>query len=175
MFTREGLLTFHRWTHYSLDRVFAHCAGLPVELSTQPVADFPHGDLRAQLVHVVETEEYWIWKLRHPLAADAELPDWVATEYSTVAAIDERRREVAATTVAYLSGLTDAELDSPIRLHWPERSVEITDRPRAFYVHHALTHTFHHKGQIAALCRLLGHSMGTTDLRFRPTPRATQS
>lgn len=83
MFTREGLLALHHWTHLSLDRVFAHCAALPAELFTRQVADFPHGDLRNELVHGVE-----------------------------------------------------------------------------------ITHAFHHKGQVAALCRLLGHPMGPTDLRF---------
>ena len=26
----------------------------------------------------------------------------------------------------------------------------------AYYLHHVMTHAFHHKGQIAAMCRLLG-------------------
>jgi|CXWL01.1.fsa_nt_gi uncharacterized damage-inducible protein DinB len=166
VFTRKGLLALHHWTHLSLDRVFAHCAGLPAELFTRPVADFPHGDLRNELVHGVETEEYWVWKLRHPVAADAELPDWSAGDFPSVTVIDDRRRVVMAATRAYLEAITDPELNAPITLVWPERSVEIADRPVAFYLLHAITHAFHHKGQVAALCRLLGHPMGPTDLRF---------
>jgi uncharacterized damage-inducible protein DinB len=32
------------------------------------------------------------------------------------------------------------------------------------FLHHLLTHTFHHKGQIVAMCRVLGHPAPDTDL-----------
>lgn len=166
MFTRDGLLDLHRWTHYSLDRVFTHCAAMPVELFMRRVESFPHDDLRAQLIHVVETEHYWLWKLLHPAAAEDELAEWVADDFPSVAAIDERRREVMVVTRAYLETAGDAGLSAPVTLIWPD-GVEVANRPAAFYVLHAVTHAFHHKGQVAALCRHLGHPMADTDLKFR--------
>src|SRR5580704_8560248 len=38
-------------------------------------------------------------------------------------------------------------------------------RSPAFILHHVITHAYHHKGQVVAMCRLLGHPAPDTDLQ----------
>lgn len=65
-------------------------------------------------------------------------------------------------TLAYLSSLDNKQLNSPAELHFPDGEVAI--RTPALILHHMLTHAFHHKGQIVAMCRLLGYPAPDTDL-----------
>jgi uncharacterized damage-inducible protein DinB len=58
-------------------------------------------------------------------------------------------------TLAYLEHLTQEALNTEIELNPPgDGSLK---RTPAAGVHHFLTHAFHHKGQIVAMCRHLGH------------------
>jgi uncharacterized damage-inducible protein DinB len=76
------------------------------------------------------------------------------------------QRDIMANTLAYLSGLTDEQLNTEAELHFPDG--DVATRTPALILHHMLTHAFHHKGQIVAMCRVLGHPAPDTDLhQFR--------
>ena len=62
----------------------------------------------------------------------------------------------------YLSGLSDSQLNSETELHFSDGDMAV--RTPALVLHHVLTHAFHHKGQVVAMCRLLGYPAPDTDL-----------
>ena len=72
------------------------------------------------------------------------------------------QQEVSRRTHAYLSNLTDRQLNTDTELHFPDGDVAV--RTPAFVLHYVLTHAFHHKGQIVAMCRPLGYPAHDTDL-----------
>jgi uncharacterized damage-inducible protein DinB len=49
-----------------------------------------------------------------------------------------------------------------MQLHFSDGDTAV--RTPALILHHLLTHAFHHKGQIVAMCRTLGHPAPDTDL-----------
>ena len=148
MFTSDGLLQLHTWTNYSLDRLFGHCAQFTDEELTREFEGFGFSRLLAQLAHIVLCEQFWVCMLsgQPPVT---ELP-----ERPTFAWLEEVRPRILARTRDYLSRMDDATLNTEATLHFEDGFKE-TATP-AYYMNHVLTHCFHHKGQAAAMCRLLG-------------------
>lgn len=157
MFSVEGLRQFHRWTHESLGLVLDHLSAIPQSDYLRQVPGFGFGSLREQATHVLNCEAYWVRTLRGLTHFDRR-PD----EFSDAADLKRMQHEVGARTLEYLANMTDRELND-------EKDVRLDDGnvlrcSPALVIHHALTHVFHHKGQMAAMCRLLGHPTKDTDL-----------
>jgi uncharacterized damage-inducible protein DinB len=158
MFTREGMAALHRWTHRRLDDLLWHAAGLPPGLFTRKVDGFGHGNVRDQMLHMLAAEAYWVRALQ-------DLPDSTPPqpEYLTVEDVARRKQQVLAATLAYLESLTEEQLNAELDRR-PQGWIGPLRSP-AFILHHIATHAFHHKGQVAAMFRLLGHPLGDTDLQ----------
>ncbi|HEX8895388.1 MAG TPA: DinB family protein, partial [Terriglobales bacterium] len=120
-----------------------------------PAVGFP--TLRDQVIHIFNCEGFWIQTLQGlsyvdrspaqcPVVADARLFE----------------QEVVQQTHTYLTGLTDRQLNRDTELNFSDGDIAI--RTPALILHHVLTHAFHHKGQIVAMCRALGHPAPDTDL-----------
>ena len=74
---------------------------------------------------------------------------------ASVEALEAFRNATFDTTRAYLSGASTSELATPRpMMTWGDQ--EVTLAPRLVLLR-TQTHLFHHMGQIAAMCRLLGH------------------
>ena len=157
MFTLDGIRQFHRWTHLCLDRALDHLATLPLSDYTKDVPGFGSPNLRAQVIHCINCEAFWI----HMLQGDPYI-DEDPSPFPTVADARTFKDKVTAQTLRYLAGLTEQQLKAPTELHFSD--AEIATRTPALILHHMLTHAFHHKGQIVAMCRLLGHPAPDTDL-----------
>ena len=157
MFTLEGIRRFHGWTHACLDVALDHLATLPASEYVREVPNFGFPTLRAQVIHIFNCEGVWIHRLQGLRYADR-----TAAEFPTVADARRLQQEASARTRAYLSGLTDERLNADTELRFAEGDVEI--HTPAFVIHHVLTHAFHHKGQIVAMCRALGYPARDTDL-----------
>ena len=82
--------------------------------------------------------------------------------YPVVADARLLQEEAIRQTHAYLAELTDEELNTNTELRFPDGDMAV--RTPALVLHHMLTHAFHHKGQIATMCRVLGHPAGDTDM-----------
>src|SRR5208282_545737 len=72
------------------------------------------------------------------------------------------QKEVSQSTRTYLSNLTNQQLNADRELYFSDGDIVV--RTPALVLHHVLTHAFHHKGQIVAMCRALGHPAPDTDL-----------
>lgn len=157
MFTLEGVRKFHGWTHASLTLLLDHLSTMPTSDYVKELSNFGFSTLRNQMIHAFNCEGFWIHTLQ-----GLEYADRNPTKYPAVADARLMQQEVSRRTQAYLSSLTDQQLNTDTELHFSDGDKAL--RTPALILHHVLTHAFHHKGQIVAMCRELGHPAPDTDL-----------
>ena len=157
MFTVEGIRKLHGWTHESLGVLLDHLAMMPEADYGKSMDGFGFSTVRGQVIHLLNCEGFWVHTLQGQFYVDR-----AAEAVRTVDDARQLERETMARTEAYLSGLTDAQLNSDQELRF--RDGDTTMRTPALVLHHMLTHAFHHKGQVVAMCRLLGRPVADTDL-----------
>ncbi len=157
MFTLNGMRKFHGWTHASLTLLLDHLSTIPPADYEKELPGFGSPTVRQQVLHIFNCEAFWTHLLqglpyrdRNPAACP------------TVTEARLLQQEVSRQTLSYLSTLTDGQLNAGTELRFPDGDVAL--RTPALVLHHVLTHAFHHKGQIVAMCRLLGHPAPDTDL-----------
>ena len=156
MFTLDGMRKFHSWTHESLDVLFDHLGILTAAEYEQQIAGFGFPSVHAQVVHILGCEVRWVTRLR-ALAVGA----WDPGSWPTIAEARTLQAEARAQTLEYLAGLSEEQLNANAELRFPDG---VFFRTPALVLHHVFTHAFHHKGQIVAMCRILGHPAPDTDL-----------
>jgi uncharacterized damage-inducible protein DinB len=157
VFTLDGVRKFHRWTHASLDLALDHLSTMPADDYVRELSGFGFRTLREQVIHIFNCEGFWIQTLQRLRYVDRTIEECPLL-------VDLRRlqKEVSQSTHAYLSTLTDQQLNADTDLHFSDGDFAV--RTPAFILHHVLTHAFHHKGQVVAMCRALGHPAPDTDL-----------
>lgn len=157
MFTLEGIRKFHRWTHASLTLVLDHLSTIPANAYAKELPGFGFSTLQKQVIHVFNCEGFWISALQGLRYVDRDPADFPA-----VADAVRLQQEVIDQTERYLANLTDQQLNTDTQLHFSDGDSAV--RTPALILHHVFTHAFHHKGQIVAMCRELGHPAPDTDL-----------
>ena len=157
MFTVDGIRRFHRWTHASLNVLLDHLSTITADDYTRELPGFGHPTIQQQVIHIFNCEAFWIHLLQGFSFQD-RTPD-NCRHISDARLVQQETSEL---TLAYLSNLPDEKLNGEAELRFPDGDVAI--RTPALVLHHILTHAFHHKGQIVAMCRLLGHPAPDTDL-----------
>ena len=158
MFTRDGIKALHGWTHGCLDEVIGHASTLSPEVFGREIPGFGHPSLRHQLAHILSVEEAWVCGLRG--APSSRLS---ADDHPTLTSLIETKRYVAAATIRYLNERAELSLNTELSI-LPKEWVGPPRSP-AFIILHVITHTFHHKGQMAIMFRMLGHPAPDTDLQ----------
>jgi len=157
VFTLDGIRKFHGWTHASLTLVLDHLSTMPASGYTKELPGFGFPTVRQQAVHIFNCEGFWIHVLQGLPFRDRNPADCPAVAQARLL-----QQEVCRQTMAYLSGLSDEKLNSGTELHFPDG--DVASRTPALILHHVLTHAFHHKGQIVAMCRALGYPAPDSDL-----------
>jgi uncharacterized damage-inducible protein DinB len=157
LFTLIGIRKLHGWTHSSLTLVLDHLSTIPEGDYVKELSGFGFPTLRAQMIHIFNCEAFWIHTLQATRFEDEDPADWPAVPDARVL-----QRGVSANTLAYLSGLTDEQLNADTELHFSDGDTAV--RTPALILHHVFTHAFHHKGQIVSMCHTLGHPAPDTDL-----------
>jgi uncharacterized damage-inducible protein DinB len=156
MFTTAGLKAFHAGAHASLDVLLAHLQTMHADLLLTDLPGFARPNIRDQMFHTIACEISWIHGLQL-----LPLPKLSADDYVTVESLAQFKRRAMMETIEYLDRQTEDELNRVLP-QVPERWLGPPRSP-AFIVHHVLTHAYHHKGQVVAMCRLLGHPAPDTD------------
>ncbi len=158
LFTRAGLLMLHERTHEQLALVFRHAGTLAPDAFVKELPGFGKGCVRDQLVHIVNCEQGWMHRLQDK--------PWTARprgEYASADIVERARALVAAETRELFQRWSEERINT--RLAQPPRDWGGTLRSPAFALLHVITHAFHHKGQIVAMCRLLGAPAPESDLQ----------
>jgi uncharacterized damage-inducible protein DinB len=117
------------------------------ELGFQPVAG---GYSVAQLMlHIANEEDIEVgYALARRL--DTLPPPPAAARFTTKVSIVAALQESHARTVAYLDGLTDADLEAGAELPWGQTA------RRSDMLMHTLEHEIHHRGELSLTLGLLG-------------------
>ena len=158
MFAKAGIEDLHRSTHESLDVLLGHVATVPDNLLRTPQAGFGFPTVWKQLVHILTVEEGWVHDLQ-----GQDFPGWFEEDAPTMTALLTHKSRIREATRAYLAGLSDAELNMTLAKRPEGWFGEL--RSPAFILLHVITHTSHHKGQVVAMLRILGHPAPDTDLQ----------
>jgi uncharacterized damage-inducible protein DinB len=80
-----------------------------------------------------------------------------------MAALVAAKNRIRNATRDYLGDLTEQQLNTTLATRPVDWGGEL--RSPAFIVLHVITHAFHHKGQIVAMLRIVGHPAPDTDLQ----------
>jgi uncharacterized damage-inducible protein DinB len=158
MFSKAGIIELHAATHERLDLLLRHVETVPVELYHKPISGFGHPSIWNQFVHILTCEEGWVRDLQNKT-----FPGWHEEDCPTMAALRAARDRIRGATRAYLDGLAESQLNETLTtrpLDWAGAL-----RSPAFILLHVVTHTFHHKGQVVAMLRILGFPAPDTDLQ----------
>lgn len=144
-----ALLDLHERAHRSLTALVSHCRELSVEDINRELPGFGYPTVRLQLHHEIGAEKYWVGVLQGRIDAEEDAPD-----YPTIESLEAYREQVFAATEAYLRAASQEELNTtrPM-MTWGNREQLLVP---AQVVLRTITHLYHHQGQIAAMCRILG-------------------
>ncbi|MEW6071231.1 MAG: DinB family protein [Planctomycetota bacterium] len=153
------MIEVHERVHRSLQELVEHCGDLgPGDLNRE-LPGFGYPTVRLQLHHVIGAEEYWVGVLQGRVEADEN-----DAAYPTTAALEAYRRRVGTATAAYLGAVAAEELNTPRPMRtWGGRERVLVP---AHVILRTMMHVYHHLGQVAAMCRLLGRPTEGRDLNY---------
>jgi uncharacterized damage-inducible protein DinB len=157
MFTVDGIRKFHHWTHASLSLLLEHLSTFSPEMLTKALPSYGFNTVQKQVIHIFNCEGFWISILQ-----GFDYLDRNATDFPAIADAVIFQQEISQRTLQYLSTLSDQQLNAETELRFSDG--DRAARTPALILHHVLTHAFHHKGQIVAMCRELGLPVPDTDL-----------
>jgi len=158
MFTTAGILELHAATHERLDLLLRHIATVPEELTYKPISGFGHPSIWKQLVHILTCEEGWVHDLQNQ-----SFTGWCEQDCPTIEALRTAKARIREATRTYLRDLSEAQLNTTLTQRPVDWGGEL--RSPAFILLHVITHTFHHKGQVVAMLRMLRYPAPDTDLQ----------
>lgn len=144
----DDLRTFYRLVQGSRERVFGWAEHLPPEVYVAVHPDFAYGSLRNIHAHVADCYLAWVGER----GLDLTVSKVEADDLPDVTAMRARYRQVDTVVEQALNEF--AGLDEPFVIPFRQDALEVT---RRWLLLHPITHEFHHKGQMLALARVLGH------------------
>jgi uncharacterized damage-inducible protein DinB len=155
----DDLKLMYDWVRRTREVLFEYTASLPADVYTLERPEFAYGSIRNVHAHVADCYLWWVGNVglkREGIEVDASsIPD--------VPAMRQRFLEVDAVLKEALENFD--RLDTVFAFERPGRdTLRLTQR---WLIVHPVTHEFHHKGQILAMGRVLGHPLppgGDTDL-----------
>ena len=155
--TVADLQRAYDYGYWANAKLFAVVGGLTPEQYTQTVAG-SYGSIRNTLVHVMSAE--WGWLDR--CGGFPRGPALKADDYPTFESLVSAWRSIETHVREFLSRLSDADLDRIVQFTLPGSAPQSI--PLGALMQHAANHAVHHRGQVALLLRLLGHTPGNFDL-----------
>ncbi len=132
--------------------------GVPTGLLREPLAGFGFPTIWKQLTHILTVEEGWIHDLQ-----DKTFNAWGEEDCPAITELLAAKSRLRDATRVYIDSLSEAELNTKLAKRPQAWFGEL--RNPAFILLHVITHTFHHKGQVVAMLRVLGHPAPDTDLQ----------
>jgi len=122
-----------------------------------PIPIFENSTIRYLLVHTANA--YLVWLHNFPMGNTIEF--FNDEDFKTIDAIRSLYADTNKRMDIFLTHFAN-QLNEPIN-GTLSRNRKFTASPLEVFTH-AITHEFHHKGQIMAMCRLLGHIPPDTDI-----------
>ncbi len=153
---KADIETIFEYNYWANSRILAAVSKVSEEQWVAPTA-FPHGSLRATLVHILDGEYGW----RILLERAEETEDLNAKDFPTLASLKERWRYEEGRMRAYLASLTDQDLQAVVR--YTNRQGIKRERIRWHGLYHVVNHGTQHRSEAAAMLTDYGQSPGDID------------
>lgn len=155
----DDLKLMYGWVKRTREVLFEYTESLPSDVYTLERADFAYGSIRNIHAHVADCYLWWVGRVGLG-RADADVE---ASSLPDVGAMRRMFQEVDSTVEEAFEKFD--RLDELFAFERPGHPArQLTQR---WLIVHPVTHEFHHKGQLLALGRVLGHPLpptGDTDL-----------
>ena len=149
MVSNAILSEFHKRAHTSFAMMLKHCRELTDDELNRQIDGFGVSTVRLQFHHQIGAERYWISVLKGRMDVEDD-----SDRYLTIDAMNEFRLKVFTTTEEYLNTASEDELITPRKMMTWGNKERILVPTHVFM--RTLTHIYHHHGQIAAMCRIMG-------------------
>src|SRR5258706_15847399 len=156
--TLRNFFAFVRWANRTILESVA--AALTPEEYGRPIGG-SFGSVQGTLVHLSGAD--WVWLERFHARSPRAMP--AGYELLDLEALAQKWREVETGQDAYIAGLTQARMAEP--LSYVSFAGDSFTRELGDALLHLANHGTYHRGQVATLMRMLGHTATPTDyLRF---------
>ncbi len=155
--TVKDLETLYDYGYWANRRLFSAISRLAPEQFTQSVGG-SYESVRNTLVHILSAEWGWLDRCGGPKRG----PRLDAAAYPTLESVTDKWSLIEGWMREFLSGLKDVDLARNVEFSIEEGKKH--SMPLGELMHHAANHAVHHRGQVALLIRMLGHSPGNIDL-----------
>jgi uncharacterized damage-inducible protein DinB len=133
------------------ETLFDFTESLPNNIYTFDHPDFAYGSIRNIQAHVAGCYSFWLAEM----ALKLELPTQKLELLPNAKAMRTAFQETDALVLQALNAFQN--LDAPLVFTLPDgQTMTVTQR---WLILHPITHEFHHKGQLLALARVLGHPL----------------
>ena len=149
----EPLILMYDWVRRSREVLFEYTEGLSDEIYTLEHSDFAYGSIRNIHAHVAGCYQFWVGQMG--LQQNITLFDEPASSIPD----PKSMRAAFAQVDAMLEEAFEKfqRWDEPLKLVRPGRDTLMVSQ--RWLITHPITHEFHHKGQLLALGRVLGHPL----------------
>jgi uncharacterized damage-inducible protein DinB len=146
----------YKWVKANRQVLFEFLEGIPFAKLHETVPGFGHGSIIGTHVHMLDCYRYWIGSF----AAKENPSEFHDTPFEVIAEADVKKvrelfEKVDETVMQFLNDYEGRWSENV------ENDVEWMDTPMTapslFLISHAMTHEFHHRGQILSMARQLGH------------------
>lgn len=147
------------WVKRSRRSLLEYCQELPAEVFVQGRDDFGLGSIRNAMVHIADCYRYWLAETYYR----REVPRFDPATYPDAAGVARLFSDFVDPLVdEFLAGDADAfTKPAELAVSWSDGPFVVSP---LWLLTHTITHEFHHKGQITAYGRVLGHPAPDTDL-----------
>jgi uncharacterized damage-inducible protein DinB len=152
----QDILTIYDYNYWANKKILVSSAKVNQE-QFGATATFPYGGLCGTLLHILDTE--WGWRALFQNIDSAT--DLMETEFTTLAALEARWREEETAMRAYLTSLSDEDMESHL-YYTTDTGVE-RDRILWHCLLHVVNHGTQHRSEAAALLTNYGQSPGDVD------------
>jgi uncharacterized damage-inducible protein DinB len=157
--TVKDLQTLYDYGYWADRKLFEVISQIPTEQFTQAVGG-SYGSIRNTLVHIMSAE--WGWLERCGGAKRG--PKLKGTDYPTVQSVTETWNKIEKSVGEFLSTLKDEDVVRDAE--YLNDKGEKRGMPLGELMQHAANHGTHHRGQVAMMLRMLGHTPGNIDILF---------
>ncbi len=155
----QEITTIYDYNYWANGRILTAGSGLTKDQFASSAA-FPHGGLRATLLHILSAEFGWRMQIQNkPKIWSIE--DLDERDFPTLVSMRQRWDEEEAAMRAYLAGLTDGDLTGIIRYDTEEGNHR--ERPLWHCLYHVVNHGTQHRSEAAAILTGFGQSPGDVD------------
>jgi uncharacterized damage-inducible protein DinB len=153
--TSTDLLTLFKYNSWANHRILEHAARLTPEQVHAPAA-MDHGSAFQTLLHMVDVE--WSWRIMSTNTVAREYV-WEMEALPDLASLDRFWRMECARMLAYVGSLDKAALEQEVDFGSLQGQKPRSARVRQILLH-VVTHSGHHRSEMARRLTECGHSPG---------------